>query len=118
MITSYRNMNNYEQAVIDRLLEIPFKGSHELKLQLDSCKVREFEKDKDSCDSLELKTQSKIKAKVKNRIPVEARFKSQDYPVDVLLHVIDGFVNELEFVYYNKVKKPNPKDLVVSVNEI
>lgn len=117
MTTPYRNMNDYEQAIIDRLLEIPFRGSDELKLQLDSCKVREFEKDKDGCGSLELKTKSEIKAEVKNRIPVEASFKSRDYPVEVLLHVIDGFVNELEFVYFNKVKKPNPKDLVVLVNE-
>ena len=59
-----------------------------------------------------------IHADMRERIPVEGRssIPAEDgAPVEVLLHVLDGFINELEIVpYTDSVCFPGPHTLTVS----
>jgi hypothetical protein len=87
-----------QKALLDRLLSKPFPGSEELKKQVADCEAKPTGDD-DNYGSVYLTTRSKQPAKVALRVPVEGLVDdSDDSSVDVLLHVVDGFINELEIV--------------------
>ena len=90
---TFRDLTTHEQGIIDRLLEKAFPGRDEICEQMKNCLVRIIDED----ESLEFLVKSDVKAKVKRRIPVEAECQDTDgVLIHILIHVIDGKVNELE----------------------
>ena len=90
---TFRDLTTHEQGIIDRLLEKAFPGRDEICEQMKNCLVRTIDED----ESLEFLVKSDVKAKVKRRIPVEAECQDTDgVLIHILIHVIDGKVNELE----------------------
>ena len=75
----------------------------------------------DNYGSVELKTLSELKAEVSQRVPVEARAYDEDcVPIEALLHVVDGQLNELELVKADgtPIKHfPEPHDFKVTVRD-
>jgi hypothetical protein len=76
------------------LLSIGFTGRDEIRKQLDACSVREI----DENGSLEfLIPSARALAHVTSRVPSEGEYSDSDgVTVHVLLHVVNGVVNELE----------------------
>jgi hypothetical protein len=90
---TFRAFTTHEQGIIDRLLEKAFAGRDAIREQMKKSLVRTIDED----ESLEFLVQSNVKAKVKRRIPVEAELQDTDgVLIHILLHVIDGKLNELE----------------------
>jgi len=92
--SDFREPSPTERGLIQRLLEADFAGKSELANQLASCRVREI----DSDGSLEFELAACYDpAPVAKRIPVEGDGVDEDgIHVHVLLHVVNGFVKELE----------------------
>ncbi len=89
----FRELTDYERRVIDKLLEGDFPGRAALSEQITNSLVREL--DADGC--LEFDVRTDVKAIVKDRIPTEGEYDDIDsITVHILLHVVDGKVNELE----------------------
>lgn len=96
---AYRDLNNYEKEVIGKLLENPFPGRDEIRKQIQRSKVRTIEEYKDNYGSIEFVVQTDLKVPVLQRVPVVGRAYDVDkVPIEMLLHVVDGKVRELEFV--------------------
>ena len=110
---TFRDFTAYEQEIVDKLLEKSFPGRDEICEQMKNCLVRTIDEDK----SLEFLVKSNVKAKVKKRIPVEAEFEDTDgVLIHILLHVIDGQVNELEIYKEDGspiIESPDPSKLQV-----
>jgi hypothetical protein len=112
----FRKPTPTEAEVIQRLLAADFPGRQEIVKQLDGSRVRTI----DNEGSLELEPRDATKpAMVEKRIPVEADAVDEDgIHVHFLLHVVGGFVKELE-VYKDDgspIKRmPRPDDLDVMV---
>jgi hypothetical protein len=110
---TFRNFTAHEQRIIDRLLEKAFPGRDEICEQMKSCLVRTIDEDK----SLEFLVRSNVKAKVKKRVPVEAEVQDTDgISIHILLHVVDGKLNELEIYKEDGspiLERPDPSKLKV-----
>jgi hypothetical protein len=75
------------------LLSTDFSGRSAVAKQVAVASVREI----DDNGSLEFAPSDKTPAEVDRRIPVEAELDDSDgVTIHVLLHVVDGFVTELE----------------------
>ena len=82
-----------ERQLIARLLAANFTGAAELRPQLSVTLVDSIDDD----GSLRLNPEGASPADVSRRIPVEASYPDADgMTVHVLLHVIDGLLDELE----------------------
>jgi hypothetical protein len=93
-----RPLTELEIGILNKLLSREFHGVNELKAQIGDTSAIST-KDTDNYGSILLSTTSTHKAQVQSRVPVEATFNDEDgVPVIILLHVVDGFVNELEIV--------------------
>jgi hypothetical protein len=92
-----RALNDVERAVVGRLLEASFAGVNELRAQLAVARVI-HEAAEPGDPSIEFAVPKSLpKALVVRRIPVEASFRDLDGVVGhVLLHVLDGYADELE----------------------
>ena len=105
----FRPLSEDEAALIKRLLTAEFAGKTEIERQIASASVREIDED----GSLEFRVRSTTKAPVERRVPVEGEAEDSDGGgVHVLLHVIDGLVDELEFYKEDGsrvLKKPRPE---------
>jgi hypothetical protein len=89
----FREIRAQEAALLERLLAREFPGSAELREQLRTISVAEIDAD----GSLRLSTRASIRAAVRRRIPVEASYVDRDgVRVHLLLHVVDGYLDELE----------------------
>jgi hypothetical protein len=90
----WRSLSFAEQEMLRRLLATEFPGKNELLVQAKSASV----KDLDDEGSIALDPGANVPlAGVERRIPVEAEFEDIDgTSVHVLLHVVDGRMNELE----------------------
>lgn len=96
---TYRKLNEFEVQVLQKLLECPFPGRDELRQQIKNCKVRTLTEYKDNYGSIEFKDVLGEEAIVKERVPVEGRTKDGGGgPILILLHIIKGKIDELEFV--------------------
>lgn len=88
-----RRPTGQQLVLLRRLLGSKFRGAPELEKQLATTVVAPL----DSNGSLRLHPVDTESAPVDRRIPVEASYPDVDHViVHVLLHVIDGRLNELE----------------------
>lgn len=113
----YRPLGREETAILDRLFESPFHGRDELREQVKVATVTEIECT-DDCGSLEFRVPSGApRANVDKRPVVDAVGHDADGMVyEVLLHVVDGVLRELEFWKGDGsefVRRPRATDLVV-----
>jgi hypothetical protein len=116
METEFRAPTQAEQKIIARLLEADFPGKTGLQKQLSKYRVRRIDPE----GSLALISQSDSgPALVLKRIPVEAEGVDKDgISIHVLLHVVEGFVKELEFYKDDGstiIRIPDPIDLKLLV---
>jgi hypothetical protein len=107
--------------IVNRLLSEDFPGRDELRQQLQNIRVENLDCE-DKCPSfLIFPDQSTPKSAVKIRIPVEGEITDQDGSrVEILLHVVDGYLNELEIVKYEEtdfIGPIDPLDVKVKVND-
>jgi hypothetical protein len=93
----WRALEAGEAAILDVLLATDFPGRSELAVQARSARVRRF----DGEGSLRFQVEGPP-AQVRGRVPVEARYhdgsrQGQQRPaVNLLLHVVKGWLHELE----------------------
>jgi hypothetical protein len=99
MSDRWRPPTSMELGILERMLQADFPAVEVLRKQLPGLQVREI----DNESSLELKVESQVRALLKLKVPVEARY-SDGEPYEVtnqvhvhfLLHVAGGLMNELE----------------------
>lgn len=89
----FRAPNEEEESVVAALLSLDFPARSMLKAQWATASVRTIDAD----GSLEVRVEEGLLAEVEVRVPVEARLEDTDgVTVHVLLHVIDGYIREVE----------------------
>jgi hypothetical protein len=90
-----RALTPHERAVLNLLLSELFPGRDELRQQAEDVKVRG--RRACGCDTVDLWVEEKSTqpAPVLNRVPCEAT-SAAGPATDVLLHVVDGWLSELE----------------------
>jgi hypothetical protein len=92
--SDWRAPSQYEAELVDRRLAEPFAGRDELLLQWASASVRTI----DECGCLSIRPAAgSAPCDTKYRVPVEAESPDGDGSAHALLHVVDGYLNELEF---------------------
>ncbi|MBB6638290.1 hypothetical protein [Cohnella thailandensis] len=92
-----RELNEFEIEILTLLLSKPFKGRNILKEQIVKTKVNG--RCKCGCLSINLTVPHDInKFPHHIRVPVEINVKERNEPVMILLHVVDGYINELEIL--------------------
>ena len=90
----FRPPTPQERALLDKLAAVNFRGSNEIKAQLESLQVRVLDDD----GSLELESSSGPDAVVNDDIPIEGGAVDRDGGrMHILLYVVRGRVHELEF---------------------
>lgn len=93
-MSAERDLKPEEKEILSRLLAKDFPGSKELKLQLRTAKAKPIEDD--SYGSIEIVTNSEVRAEVEQNVPVEAfTVDSDGMRVSILLHVADGILERL-----------------------
>jgi hypothetical protein len=110
----WRPLTGDERAIIERLLEIPFPGRDEIRVQLDHCLVRLWEECVRHCGSLDFQVDCETlvpeSGPFDTIIPVEARVTDEDdIPIDVIMFTKDGRLSSLEFVVYSDRMKRRPR---------
>ena len=104
MELDWQPLKGHEKLILERLFECEFQGRNELRQQLEFVTARSI----DENGSLALKVSSPILAKTKCRVPVEAEYLDVDgVPIWILLHVVDGLLNELEILRADSAKMQN-----------
>jgi hypothetical protein len=113
--SEWRPPSDYEREVMARLLSVEFPGVQELRTQLAACLV----KTSGGYGTVKIQSKCPLAAKVVDRVPVEAVADDADgYGIHYLLHVIDGFAEELEVfteTLLDIIKTPDPSSLRVEV---
>lgn len=114
--SEWRPPSDYERQIMERLLSVEFPGVQDLRNQLAACLVMPS----GGYGTVKIQSKCPLAAKVVDRVPVEAVADDADgYGIHYLLHVIDGFAEELE-VYTDTlldiIKTPDPSSLRVHVN--
>jgi hypothetical protein len=95
VLHSVRNPTAYEAALFEKLTEQDFPGKDLIKRQLSKCQVGVIDEE----GSIKIHSALGTKAPVRFRVPVEARGKDTDgVGIEIILHVIDGIVDELEIL--------------------
>jgi hypothetical protein len=109
----WRELSEYESAILTRLLEIEFQGRNEIQSQLAGCVVRQI----CGLGTIRFKVKSGSLAKVNWFIPVEATACDSDgYLIHYLLHVENGRIAELEIytdTTFDIKRIPKPDELFV-----
>lgn len=116
----YRKLNDFESKLLDRLLENPFPGRDDIRDQIKNCRVKMLDVGVDNYGSIEFETDSKSFAQVNQRVPIEARAFEDKVPIDVLIHVVDGKIKELEILKVDGSsidKMPSPSEFKVTIRE-
>jgi len=115
-----RQLSETEREIIEKMLGQEFPGSKQLKQQLANCMARETG-DTDNYGNIYLETSSKEKADVLDRVPVEAVVIDDDgVPMNILLHVVDGCLNELEIFKADGSPihiRPSAENISVTIND-
>lgn len=90
---AWRVLSGAEALLLTRLLSVEFAGRDELVAQAKVAVARSI----DDNGSIALRVRDRRAADVARRIPVEGELEDDDgVTVHVLLHVVDGFLSELE----------------------
>ena len=115
-----RRPNTQELAILEKLLSINFSQREDLLRQLEDIEV-EPTNDNDNYGSIYLLPTHNIRtAHTKLRVPVEGIWKDVDgQDVNILLHVVNGSLNELEIVKLdgsNLKGKINPDEIILYFN--
>ena len=93
----YREINSKEQQWLKKIFECEFKGKHILEKQL--LKAKAISEEGYDFISLKFKTDETEKYPYSVRVPVEMRvFDNNSAPKVFLLHIIGGFIDELEVI--------------------
>lgn len=93
----YRNPYKNELYWIEKILEVEFKGKQILLRQVSKAKV--FLEQGYDFISLKFQTEETEKYPYAVRVPVEMRaFQKDSAPVVFLLHIVNGFIDELELI--------------------
>ena len=115
MESNFRPLELSERELLQGLLAPEFPGREELRRQLDSVMARKIDED----GSLALQTAAADPAPVKSRVPTEGHCPDSDgTAIHVLLHVVNGFMNELEIFKEDSsrvVQSPAAQNLVLFV---
>ena len=91
----FRPLEPRERSILDLLLTVEFAGRDDVREQIDNSVARVI----DTEGSIELRTSSSRRAQVSQRVPIEAEWNDENGQlVGILLHVVDGFVDELKVV--------------------
>lgn len=101
-----RELHPGERQLIDYLLEPDFPGRDALRAQVATVRAEEL----DDCPCLRLHVNGSPSANVKRRVPIEAGGEN----IEILLHVVDGKLNELEFVW----KDPSKERRIPAIREL
>lgn len=92
-----RYLSPWEREVLETLLGVPFPGSEELRAQLGALRVSEEYTGDDPSVIFSVTRPATPPAPVRRRIPIEAEAPDSDgATIQILLHVVDGFIWELE----------------------
>ncbi|MFN8636349.1 MAG: hypothetical protein U0893_21070 [Chloroflexota bacterium] len=103
-----RPLNDWERDMLARLLAVPFPGVEELRQQCPHLLVSEEYGEGDPTVIFIAAREQAPPVTVRYRVPVEGRaYEANGTPVEVLLHVVDGYLWELEYVRYD-VAPPQP----------
>src|SRR5712692_10291272 len=90
---TFRQLTTTESRLVDKLLSEDFFGREAIREQISTSLVRQI----DSNGSLEFKVPVGPVAHTNFRVPVQGDFEDIDgVTIHVLLHVVNGRVNELE----------------------
>lgn len=92
-----RPLTDLERELLLKLLENDFEGRNALREQIGNC-VAIPTGDPDNYGSIYLKTLSNAKSETTLGVPVEGELLDGDSPVLVILHVKNGFIDELEIL--------------------
>lgn len=115
-----RKLTKIERSIIDKLLSIEFKGQKELAAQLKDCSAT-FTEDTDNYGSIYLHPMANSPAQVVLTVPVEGLVEDSDgESINILLHVKDGLMTELEIVKLDgsMLRSPiNSEQIEVLVNQ-
>jgi hypothetical protein len=89
----FRVLSGHEQKILERMLAANFPGAKELSAQAATALALSI----DDNGSLKFACTGNPAESVVRRIPVEAQLDDTDgIPIHLLLHVLDGFLSELE----------------------
>ena len=89
----FRSLSEAEKNILAVLLGAEFPGNRALAEQVAHARARQIDPE----GSLEFSVEGGPPAEVVRRVPVEAELEDSDgVTIHVLLHVLDGFMNELE----------------------
>jgi hypothetical protein len=93
----FRPLLPRERELLDLLLAEEFPGVRELRIQAESVEGRPWN---GLATLVELTVTDPLapRAKVKDRVPVEAELSGVDPPQELLLHVVGGLLETLELV--------------------
>jgi hypothetical protein len=93
-----RDLTPIERNVLERMLSKNFPGSHELTKQLEGCLASDIG-DNDNYGSIYLFPQKTDPASVERNVPVDGLVNDIDgSPINILLHIENGLLHELEIV--------------------
>jgi hypothetical protein len=130
MATNFRPLEASERALLERLLQGEFPRRDALSNQLHGVSVRTI----DEYGSLELRVgENAAPAKLSpsegdpsrmltDRVPVEGQYRDEDgIPVCVMLHVVEGFIHELQIFKADGsriINAPTPESVVLSTPRV
>lgn len=114
MDSEFRNLNDRELSLLERLLEDDFSGRDELRTQLPATTAKQIEPD----GTLALRCHGGRPARSKHRVANEAICEDSDGAmIAVMLHLnADGFMTMLEIIKYDGtaiLRPPSGRDLVL-----
>ena len=105
MDSSFRPLQTHERELLEKLLEPEFPGRDELRQQLNSVTAKQVFED----GTLALQCDSAHPAPVKWPVPTEGECPDADgLTIHVLLHVVDGFMVQLQIFKYGESEIQNP----------
>jgi hypothetical protein len=94
---AYRLLSVRERAALDLLLSADFPGADELRVQAQSVRGRLW-KGLAVMVELEVSDSSAPRAEVVERVPVETKVRDAWPPLELRLHVVNGFLDCIELV--------------------
>lgn len=112
----FRNFSQMEKAWLEAMLSVDFLGKEIILMQLDNAQIlREYNV---GYISLKVNVNKNIQQfPYQVRVPLEMRVKGRSgIPIVFLLHVIDGFVDELEI--FNADSSPISSDIHIEKKEV